>query len=136
MGWSFGGYLAAYAALTRSDIFKAAIAGAPVTDWRWYDTAYSERYLGLPSENMVAYEENSLLNKVDGLKSGLLLIHGLADDNVLAMHSLRLSSALFAKAKAHNFLSLTGVSHMTPQTTIVENLLKQEVDFFNKYLKS
>ncbi len=136
MGWSFGGYLAAYAALTRSDIFKAAIAGAPVTDWRWYDTAYSERYLGLPSENKVAYEENSLINKVDGLKSGLLLIHGLADDNVLAMHSLRLSSALFAKAKAHNFLSLTGVSHMTPQTTIVENLLKQEVDFFNKYLKS
>lgn len=136
MGWSFGGYLAAYAAQTRSDIFKAAIAGAPVTDWRWYDTAYSERYLGLPEENLTAYEENSLINKVDSLDSALLLIHGLADDNVLAMHSLQLSSALFAKGKTHNFLSLSGVSHMTPQTTITENLLKLEVDFFNKNLKS
>jgi dipeptidyl-peptidase 4 len=136
MGWSFGGYLAAYAALTRSDVFKAAIAGAPVTDWRWYDTAYSERYLGLPSENLIAYEQSSLINKVDSLSSALLLIHGLADDNVLAMHSLQLSSALFAKGKTHNFLSLSGVSHMTPQTTITENLLKLEIDFFNKNLKS
>jgi dipeptidyl-peptidase 4 len=135
-GWSFGGYLAAYAVLTRSDIFKAAIAGAPVTDWRWYDTAYSERYLGLPSENLAAYEENSLINKVDGLSGDLLLIHGLADDNVLAMHSLRLSDALFARGKAHNFLSLSGVSHMTPQKTITENLLRLEIDFLNKNLKS
>jgi dipeptidyl-peptidase-4 len=136
MGWSYGGYLAAYAALTRSDLFKAAIAGAPVTDWRWYDTAYSERYLGLPKDNLNAYQENSLVNKVDSLSSALLLIHGLADDNVLAMHSLQLSSALFAKGKSHNFLSLSGVSHMTPQTTITENLLKLEIDFFNKNLKS
>jgi dipeptidyl-peptidase-4 len=136
MGWSFGGYLAAYAVLTRSDIFKAAIAGAPVTDWRWYDTAYSERYLGIPSENLAAYEENSLINKVEGLTGDLLLIHGLADDNVLAMHSLRLSNALFVKGKAHNFLSLSGVSHMTPQKTILENLLRLEIDFLNKNLKS
>lgn len=135
-GWSFGGYLAALAVLQRSDFFKAAIAGAPVTDWRWYDTAYSERYLGLPSENELSYEENSLINKVDGLASPLLLIHGLADDNVLAMHSLQLSAALFAKSKPHNFLSLSGVSHMTQGASTVENLLKLEVDFFKQHLKS
>lgn len=135
-GWSFGGYLAALAVLERSDFFKAAIAGAPVTDWRWYDTAYSERYLGLPQENANAYEENSLLNKVSGLKSPLLLIHGLADDNVLAMHSLQLSAALFANGKSHNFLSLTGVSHMTQGAGTLENLLKLEVDFFKKHLNN
>lgn len=135
-GWSFGGYLAALAVLERSDFFKAAIAGAPVTDWRWYDTAYSERYLGLPEENANAYEENSLLNKVSGLESPLLLIHGLADDNVLAMHSLQLSAALFAKGKRHNFLSLTGVSHMTQGAGTLENLLKLEVDFFKQHLNN
>jgi dipeptidyl-peptidase 4 len=123
-GWSFGGYLAAYAVLQRSDFFKAAIAGAPVTDWRWYDTAYSERYLGQVNENLAAYEENSLINKAKNLKSPLLLIHGLADDNVLAMHSLKLSGALFANAKAHNFISLSGVSHMAGADSTVENLLK------------
>ena len=135
-GWSFGGYLAAYAVLQRSDFFKAAIAGAPVTDWRWYDTAYAERYLGQVSKNHDAYEENSLINKVENLESPLLLIHGLADDNVLAMHSLRLSSALFAKAKSHNFISLSGVSHITGGDSTVENLLKIEVDFFNQHLKN
>ena len=135
-GWSFGGYLAALAVLTRSDFFKAAIAGAPVTDWRWYDTAYSERYLGHPAENDERYSENSLINKVEGLSSPLLLIHGLADDNVLAMHSLQLSAALFASGKAHNFLSLSGVTHMTQGATTLENLLKLEVDFFAKHLKS
>ncbi|MGA0077891.1 MAG: prolyl oligopeptidase family serine peptidase [Candidatus Nanopelagicales bacterium] len=135
-GWSFGGYLAALAVLVRSDFFKAAIAGAPVTDWRWYDTAYSERYLGQPDENSERYEENSLINKVDGLTSPLLLIHGLADDNVLAMHSLQLSAALFAKGKGHNFLSLSGVSHMTQGASTLESLLKLEVDFFVQHLKS
>lgn len=134
-GWSFGGYLAAYAVLMRSDFFAAAIAGAPVTDWRWYDTAYSERYLGSPETNADLYEENSLINKVDSLESPLLLIHGLADDNVLAMHSLRLSQALFEKSKAHNFISLSQVTHMTQGASTVESLLKLEIDFFNKNLK-
>lgn len=135
-GWSFGGYLAAYAVLQRSDFFKAAIAGAPVTDWRWYDTAYSERYLGSVNKNLAAYQENSLINKVANLASPLLLIHGLADDNVLAMHSLKLSSALFAKAKAHNFISLSGVSHLTGVNETIESLIKIEIDFFNQHLKT
>ena len=97
-GWSFGGYLAALAVLRRPDVFHAAVAGAPVTDWRLYDTHYTERYLGHPEENGAAYERCSLLADAAGLDRPLLIIHGLADDNVVAAHTLRLSGALLAAA--------------------------------------
>src|SRR5262249_48890328 len=80
-GWSFGGYMAAAAVLKRPDVFKAAVAGAPVTDWEDYDTHYTERYMGLPKDNPDAYREGSLLGYADKLERPLLLIHGTADDN-------------------------------------------------------
>lgn len=135
-GWSFGGYLAALAVLLRPDIFHAAVAGAPVTDWALYDTAYSERYLGMPENNKDAYSASSLLNKAAGLGSPLLMIHGLADDNVLAAHTLQLSSALLEAGKDHSVLPLSGVSHMTPQEVIAENLLLMELRFFQQHLTS
>ncbi|MGA1146209.1 MAG: prolyl oligopeptidase family serine peptidase [Candidatus Nanopelagicales bacterium] len=135
-GWSFGGYLAALAVLERPDVFHAAVAGAPVTDWRLYDTAYTERYLGNPNDDDTPYERTSLLNRGAQLSRPLLLIHGLADDNVLAAHTLQLSSALLAAGKQHNVLPLSGVTHMTPQEVIAENLLLTEVDFFRTYLGS
>jgi dienelactone hydrolase len=92
-GWSFGGYLAALAVLRRPDVFHAAVAGAPVTDWRLYDTHYTERYLGQPGENGIAYDNCSLLGDAPKLQRPLLLIHGLADDNLVAAHTLRLSAA-------------------------------------------
>ena len=92
MGWSFGGYLAALAVLRRPDIFHAAVAGAPVTDWRLYDTAYTERYLGHPDERPQNYDSTSLIALADLLRRPLLLVHGLADDNVFAAHSLQLSA--------------------------------------------
>ncbi len=99
-GWSFGGYLAALALLRHPEVFHAAVAGAPVTDWRLYDTCYTERYLGHPDEDPDAYARSSLLADAPKLRRPLMLIHGLADDNVVAAHSLRLSSALLAAGPA------------------------------------
>jgi len=134
-GWSFGGYLAALAVLDRPDVFHAAVAGAPVTDWALYDTAYTERYLGLPSEHPDAYASTSLLTRAERLERPLLIIHGLADDNVLVAHSLRLSSALLATGRPHAVLPLSGVTHMTPQEVVAENLLRLEVGFLAEHLQ-
>jgi dipeptidyl-peptidase-4 len=133
-GWSFGGYLAALAVLRRPDVFHAAVAGAPVTDWRLYDTHYTERYLGQPGESGAAYDHSSLLGDAAKLKRPLLIIHGLADDNVVAAHTLRLSSALLAAGRPHSVLPLAGVTHMTPQEEVAENLLTLQVDFLQRAL--
>ena len=133
-GWSFGGFLAALAVLDRPDVFHAAVAGAPVTDWQLYDTAYSERYLGDPHDRPEAYAANSLLARATQLERPLLIIHGLADDNVLAANTLQLSSALLAAGKAHSVLPLSGVTHMTPQEVVTENLMRLEVEFFTTHL--
>ncbi|MCX8528232.1 MAG: S9 family peptidase, partial [Candidatus Nanopelagicales bacterium] len=133
-GWSFGGYLAALAVLDRPDVFHAGVAGAPVTDWALYDTAYSERYLGTPQDNPEAYRATSLIERAESLTRPLLIIHGLADDNVLASHSLRLSTALLGAGREHGFLPLSGVTHMTPQLSVAENLLRMEVAFLRDAL--
>jgi dipeptidyl-peptidase-4 len=133
-GWSFGGYLAALAVLRRPDVFHAAVAGAPVTEWRLYDTHYTERYLGHPDDHAAAYDATSLLPLAVRLERPLLLIHGLADDNVLAAHTLQLSSALLAAGKPHEVLPLSGVTHMTPQEVVAENLLRLQVAFLQRAL--
>ncbi len=133
-GWSFGGYLAALAVLRRPDLFHAAIAGAPVTDWALYDTHYTERYLGLPQQNPESYEITNLCNEVDKLERPLLLIHGLADDNVVSAHTFQLSQALLEAGKPHEVLPLSGVTHMTPQETVAENLLRIQLRFLQKSL--
>ncbi|MFI0451062.1 prolyl oligopeptidase family serine peptidase [Actinomadura sp. 6N118] len=133
-GWSFGGWLAALAVLRRPDVFHAGIAGAPVTDWTLYDTHYTERYLGQPDEEPDNYKSNSLIEDAGKLERPLLIIHGLADDNVVAAHTLRLSSALLAAGRPHNVLPLSGVTHMTPQEIVAENLLHLQVDFLKRNL--
>ena len=110
-GWSFGGYLAALGVLRRPDVFSAAVAGAPVTDWRLYDTHYTERYLGHPAEEPANYERTDLTPLAPGLERPLMLIHGLADDNVVAAHTLRLSQALTEAGRPHTVLPLSGVTH-------------------------
>ncbi len=133
-GWSFGGYLAALAVLRRPDVFAAAIAGAPVTDWRWYDTVASERYLGDPAEHPDAYERCSLLPLAAGLSRPLLFVHGLADDNVHPRHTLQLSRELFVAGRDHELLLLTGVTHMVWQPEVVEHLLTVHARFFRRWL--
>ncbi|MBQ0828376.1 S9 family peptidase [Streptomyces tagetis] len=138
-GWSFGGYLAALAVLRRPDVFHAAVVGAPVTDLRLYDTHYQERYLGDPGERPEVYRRNSLVDDaglVDaaGPHRPMMIIHGLADDNVVVAHSLRLSSALLAAGRPHEVLPLSGVTHMTPQESVAENLLLLQADFLKRSL--
>ncbi|MFD9321615.1 prolyl oligopeptidase family serine peptidase [Streptomyces sp. NPDC060053] len=138
-GWSYGGWLAALAVLRRPDVFHAGIAGAPVTDWRLYDTHYTERYLGDPATTPEAYAKSSLVTD-EGLSSPaephrpLMIVHGLADDNVVVAHALRLSSALLAAGRPHEVLPLSGVTHMTPQEQVAENLLLLQVDFLRRSL--
>lgn len=134
-GWSFGGYLSALAVLERPDVFHAAIAGAPVTEWRLYDTCYTERYLGDPNDRPDVYDANSLLPLAPQLTRPLLLIHGLADDNVVAAHTLQLSQALLAAGRPHEVLPLVGVTHMTPQEIVAENLLLHQLDFLRRSLR-
>lgn len=134
-GWSFGGYLSALAVLQRPDVFHVAVAGAPVTDWTLYDTHYTERYLGTPADDPDSYEGSSLIPRASsGSTRPLLLVHGLADDNVVAAHTLRLSSALLAAGVAHTVLPLSGVTHMTPQEIVTENLLRLELQFLQEHL--
>ena len=133
-GWSFGGYLAALAVLRAPEHFHAAIAGAPVTNWKLYDTFYTERYLGHPDQDAFPYEVSSLLRDAHLLSRPLLLVHGLADDNVLAAHSLELSTALLHAGKPHEFLPLVGVTHMTPQEVVAENLLLHQLEFLRRSL--
>jgi dipeptidyl-peptidase-4 len=132
-GWSFGGFLAALAVLARPDVFGAAIAGAPVTDWRLYDTHYTERYLGMPGD---AYDRSSLINLAQRTSAAqhrpLLLIHGLADDNVVVAHTLRLSGALLAAGYPHQVLPLSGMTHMASEESVAENLLKLQLAFLTR----
>jgi dipeptidyl-peptidase-4 len=135
-GWSFGGFLAALAVLRRPDVFHAAVAGAPVTEWRLYDTHYTERYLGTgpDGEDRPAYDDSSLLHDAAQLRRPLMLIHGLADDNVVAAHTLRLSQRLTESGRPHTVLPLTGITHMTPQESVAENLLTLQVEFLRAAL--
>lgn len=134
MGWSYGGYLSALAVLARPDVFHAAVAGAPVTDWRLYDTFYTERYLGDPREQPEVYHRNSLPAFAAGLRRPLLLIHGTADDNVVFAHTLRLSAALLTAGKTHSVLPLARVTHMPSDEQTAENLLLQQVEFLRNAL--
>ncbi|HEY8728946.1 MAG TPA: S9 family peptidase, partial [Acidothermaceae bacterium] len=133
-GWSFGGYLAALAVLRRPDVFHVAIAGAPVTDWRLYDTCYTERYLGVDTTAR-SYDEVSLINLAPQLTRPLMIVHGLADDNVVAANSLRLSTALLAAGRPHTMLPLSGVTHITSQEDVAANLLLLEVAFLKDALR-
>jgi dipeptidyl-peptidase-4 len=135
-GWSFGGYLAALAVLRRPDVFHAAVAGAPVTEQRLYDTFYTERYLGTDPDgaHRSAYDGSSLLSDAATLRRPLLLIHGFADDNVLTAHTLQLSQRLTESGRLHSVLPLTGITHMTPQEAVAENLLTLQVEFLRQAL--
>ena len=134
-GWSFGGYMAALAVLRRPDLFQVGVAGAPVVDWRDYDTCYTERYLGLPAENKEGYDSSSLLTYAGGLRRPLLLIHGTSDDNVLFFHSLKLSHALFRAGKPHELLPLPGLTHMVPDPVVTERMWTRIASVLSAALK-
>src|SRR5262249_13899989 len=133
-GWSFGGDPAALAVLRRPGVVHAAGAGAPVARRRPYYTHYTQRLPREPRGDGAAPPNWPLLGDAAGLQRPLLIIHGLADDNVVAAHTLRLSAALLAAGRPHSVLPLSGVTHMTPQEKVAENLLVLQVDFLRKAL--
>jgi dipeptidyl-peptidase 4 len=109
-GWSYGGYLTAYA-MTQSTLFRAGISGAPVTDWRLYDTIYTERYMGRPQGNPEGYRQSSAVEAAANLHGRLLLIHGTLDDNVHLQNTIRLVEALQRAGKQFDLMLYPGARH-------------------------
>ncbi len=132
-GWSFGGYLSALAVLLRPDVFKAGIAGAPVTDWALYDTAYTERYMKTPQANAQGYASASALTHAAKLTRPLLVIHGITDDNVHFAHTLALIEALYVAGKRAEVITLSA-THMVPDPKL--NLARElvQIEFFREKL--
>ena len=110
-GWSNGGYMTLMLLAKASDQYACGVAGAPVTDWGLYDTHYTERYMDLPARNAKGYEEARVLAHIDGLRSRLLLIHGMADDNVLFTNSTALMSALQKRGQPFELMTYPGAKH-------------------------
>ena len=133
-GWSYGGYLTLGALLRRPDVFHAGIAGAPVSDMRLYDTHYTERYLGTPEEEPDAYANADLVPDAASLRGELMIIHGIADDNVYVAHSLRMSKALMEAGRRHSMIPLSGITHRPVDERAAENMLKIEVEFLQRAL--
>jgi dipeptidyl-peptidase-4 len=133
-GWSFGGYFSAMAAMRRPDVYQAAVAGAPVCDFRDYDTHYTERYMGLPEENKAGYDASSVLTYCKDLSVPLLIIHGTADDNVYFLHSLKMTEELFRAGRKFEFLPLAGFTHMVPDPEVTIRLQSRIAAFFKQHL--
>jgi dipeptidyl-peptidase-4 len=134
MGWSFGGYVAARAVLERPETFHAAVAGAPVVDWRDYDTFYTERFMGLPEAERAAYDAASLLPMAPGLARPLLLVHGTADDNVWFTHSLKLADALFRARRPFDLLPVGAATHMVPDPVASRRVKEASMAFLARHL--
>jgi dipeptidyl-peptidase-4 len=133
-GWSFGGFLAAGAVLHRPDVFHAAVAGAVPADFRLYDTHWRERYMGHPDVRPESYERCSLVAHAHKLTRPLMLVHGMADDNVAPAHMLRFSAALLAAGRPHTVLPLPGATHLVTQEGVIDTLLRLDLDFIKKSL--
>ena len=110
-GWSYGGYLSSLAITKGADVFKMAIAVAPVTNWRYYDNIYTERYMRTPQENAEGYDDNSPINHVDKLEGKYLLIHGSADDNVHVQNTYEMVSALVQSNKQFDLFIYPDKNH-------------------------
>lgn len=111
MGWSYGGYMSSLCMTKGADYFKMGIAVAPVTNWRWYDNIYTERFMRTPQENANGYDDNSPINHVDKMKGKYLLVHGSGDDNVHVQNSMEMSEALVKKNKDFEMFIYTNKNH-------------------------
>ena len=134
-GWSYGGYMALQSVLRAPDYFAAAVAGAPVTDWRLYDTHYTERYLGTPQGNPEGYAKSDVLTYAATLKRPLLLVHGMADDNVLFQHSTLLMKALQDANRPFELMTYPGGKHgLVRHADQGPHALHTIVEFFRRTL--
>ncbi len=133
-GWSYGGYMTIRAMLMAPGIFRVGVAGAPVTDFRWYDTAYTERYLGTHHNNPKGYDSTSLINKAERLQGKLLLIHGLVDENVHFRHSAALIEAFIQAGRDFDLLVLPNARHMVTDQKGSQYRARRLVEYFEQHL--
>ena len=128
-GWSYGGYMSSNCLFKGSDIFKMAIAVAPVTNWRYYDSIYTERYMQTPEENANGYDDNSPINHVEKLTGEFLLVHGMGDDNVHFQNAVELSEALVQADKQFDVMYYRNRSHGISGGNTRLHLYKKMTDF-------
>lgn len=133
-GWSYGGFMSSNALFKGNDVFKMAIAVAPVTSWRFYDTIYTERYMSTPQENASGYDDNSPINHVDKLKGDYLLIHGSADDNVHLQNTMRLVEALIQADKQFEWMVYPDKNHGISGGNTRNHLYQKMTNFINEKL--
>ena len=133
-GWSYGGFMTLDSLLNSPETFRAGVAGAPVTDWRNYDTIYTERYMGLPSENPEGYRRSALVNQAGSLKAGLLLIHNLEDDNVLFQNTLQMADALQRAGRPFEMMVYPQKTHSVAGAAR-RQLLELVVSYFERMLR-
>ena len=133
-GWSYGGFMSSNALFKGNDVFKMAIAVAPVTSWRFYDTIYTERYMTTPDENPSGYDDNSPINHVDKLKGDFLLIHGTGDDNVHVQNTMRMVEALIQADKQFEWMIYPDKNHGIYGGNTRLHLYKKMTNFIHKTL--
>ncbi|HEX7036980.1 MAG TPA: alpha/beta fold hydrolase [Pseudomonadales bacterium] len=133
-GHSYGGYMTLMCLLQRPDVFRAGVAVAPVTDWRLYDTHYTERYLETPVANPAGYRDSDVLSHLDGPARPLLLIHGMADDNVLFTHTTKLIRALQARGRKFEMMAYPGSKHALQERDVSIHRFELLLDFFGRHL--
>ncbi|UGQ47525.1 S9 family peptidase [Massilia endophytica] len=134
-GWSYGGFMALRLLSQGSDKIAAGVSGAPVTDWKLYDTHYTEQFMGMPSENVEGYKQSNVFYHVDGLKSKLLLIHGMADDNVLFTNSTKMIDALVNRGVQFELMTYPGAKHGVANRLQRKHVQTTIDAFFRKHLK-
>jgi dipeptidyl-peptidase-4 len=135
-GWSYGGYMTLMLLAKGSDVIAAGAAVAPVTDWRLYDTTYTERYLGRPKDNPQAYADSAVFSALDGLKSPLFLGHGMADDNVLFVNSTRLMSELQRRGVQFELMTYPGAKHGLSTPEMKTHIYTAIQRFFDEHVKN
>lgn len=136
-GWSYGGYMTLLLLTVPDTPFKAGVSGAPVTDWKLYDTHYTERYMGTPADNAAGYAASEVVSRLSRLKPGsVLILHGMADDNVTFDHTTRVLFALQAAGTPFETMVYPGLRHRGGWTpTNRKHRAMQTLDFFDRKLK-
>ena len=133
-GWSYGGYMACRALILAPEVFRAGVAGAPVTDWQGYDSHYTERYRGTPAADPEGYRASAVLPHVGALRGELLIVHGLVDENVHARHSMRLITALIQAAKPYELALFPEERHMPRDPADLAYLERRIAEFLGRHL--
>lgn len=134
-GWSYGGYMTLMEMGSGNGLIKAGVAMAPVTDWRYYDSIYTERYMGTPQQNESGYNKASALNKTSSLRGRLLIMSGTSDDNVHFYNTLKYSSKLYYEGKLFDMMALTGFEHSLGMCNARTILFNKIHDFLDNNLK-